>query len=36
MLALLIVWVAGGPWAAFAWVENFLRALTEWVQALIR
>jgi hypothetical protein len=36
MLVLVIVWISGGPKASLAWIENFLRALGEWVAGLAR
>jgi hypothetical protein len=36
MLALLVVWLGGGPRSSLALVENLLRTLVTWVGSWIR
>jgi len=36
MLALFIMWMAGGPRSSLAWIESFLQAFVAWVSALVR
>ncbi|MEO7273153.1 MAG: hypothetical protein ABIX28_18950 [Vicinamibacterales bacterium] len=36
MLAVFIVWMAGGPRASVVWIESFLRELVAWVGEWVR
>jgi len=36
MLALFIVWLAGGPRSTLAWLESLLVGLVTWASELVR
>jgi hypothetical protein len=36
MLAMFVVWMAGGPRNSVAWIESFLRGFVAWVGEWVR